>query len=81
MQGTEYKTGCWLCTGSKQNDTCSLPIFGKLQEIVFISSDESCKKLLLIVQKSVTLGFFRRVYGYVVRRMIQKDMIAFPLAV
>ena len=55
-----------MCTGTKQNDTCSLLIFGKLQEIVFISSDESCKNLLLIVQKSVTLGFFRRACGYVV---------------
>ena len=68
VQGTDYKAGCWLCTGTKQNDTCSLPVFGKLQEIVLIScADESCKKIVLIVQTSVTLGFFRRAYGYVVQ--------------
>ena len=65
VRGTEYKPGFWICVGVNQHHTCSLPVFGMINQIILADTTEPNPRVFFVINVATTLGFYLNAFGYV----------------
>ena len=63
----------------RQHQTCTLPVFGLLHDIILVGSENPKPRVLFIIKTADTLGFYHRIFGYVVSLCETEEFACIPI--